>query len=143
MKHKKLIITLASVGGALIILASILLGFYCPRKLGFYFNVKADKIDSVYVVSHELETDSETTVYLDKDKTKEFIKALKKVKVKPVYGGVLKVKATQHYFITCGDTEYKIDAYWFKKYENDKEIKSRHYNGDHEAMKKLLKYFDM
>lgn len=151
MKHKKLIITLASVGGAIIILASVLLGLFCPRKIGFYFNVKADKVDSVYAVSYDIK-EGQQECYLDKDKIGEFLKAIKKVTVSPYYGPKLKCMPMYHFYITIGDMRYSIDSMGISYYQwkdgnnvwdKGETKKSREYKTDESNMKELLKYFDM
>lgn len=147
MKHKKLIITLASVGGAIIILASVLLGLFCPRKIGFYFNVKADKVDSVCVEYYDMDIDGKKEIYLDKDNTKSFLKDLKKIKAKPKYFNC-KCAAIYTFSVKCGNSVYMIDSLGVDRYELNERNKldfqkSRRFDAKENDMEKLLKYFDM
>lgn len=143
IKHKKLIIILASACGAILILASVLLGLFCPRRIGLYFNIKADKVDSVYAID-EITEDGEKKVYLEKERTKEFIKELKKVKVAPKYGPDCKCLASYHFYVTCGDTVYEIDSKDLVKRKDGKKKKAYRINPDYDNnLYKLLKYFDM
>lgn len=124
-KKKKIIISCSVILGVIIIIGSIVLGMFCPRKLSTYIGLLPEDVDKIYI-SYYVPYEENKSVYLDKDKTEKFFSCIENIKIVPEYINY-KVAEPYELCIVGGEKTYKLNGLGINIYNGNGLVKSKNY----------------